>query len=396
MISHWLAHIVEQRYAGSINGGIEAGRRHDMVKPFVFWLVISIMLFGPAAAANRYADTNDRPHLKAHFINVGKGDVTLLEFPCGTVMFDAGGGEDSEAALKGYLDEFFRKRPERNNRLDLVVLSHGHMDHTRNIGMIMDNYEVGQLMTNGHRDKPGYASLEDILARHPDVPHLIVEQSLAIPTGGLSISGTHELGCTGGPAADLRLLWGATGSKPKVWGKKRYADENNHSIAMMVFWGTSRTLLTGDMERESLALMLERQGSILQQVDLYQISHHGFRSGTLPEFDEHVSPRIAILSREGGRAWHGPTMERFDKLLRKQRNPVRVPVWTFEESGYDMEELDESMANDIDLGKSRERKRIPGTAVMTGAIYWTGRDGSTVVRLRPNGRMSVRTKVKNR
>jgi hypothetical protein len=49
-----------------------------------------------------------------HFIDIGQGDATLLEFPCGAVLIDTGGEQnelfDSNKALLAYLDAFFARR----------------------------------------------------------------------------------------------------------------------------------------------------------------------------------------------------------------------------------------------------------------------------------------------
>ena len=103
-----------------------------------------------------------------HFINVGQGDATLLEFPCGAVMIDAGGDDDSAPVLRRYLEQFFARRTDLNKTLSLVVLTHGHEDHTRNFGDVIDRYTVDTLLMNGHFKKKGYKPLRGILDPHPD------------------------------------------------------------------------------------------------------------------------------------------------------------------------------------------------------------------------------------
>src|SRR5712691_11012070 len=49
--------------------------------------------------------------MQVHFIDVGQGAATLIEFPCAAILVDTGGENngdfDSNSELVTYLDEFF-------------------------------------------------------------------------------------------------------------------------------------------------------------------------------------------------------------------------------------------------------------------------------------------------
>ena len=65
----------------------------------------------------------------AHYINVGQANATLLEFPCGAVLIDAGDQDaKTKQHLKDYLTAFFARRTDLNNTLDLVIITHDHGD----------------------------------------------------------------------------------------------------------------------------------------------------------------------------------------------------------------------------------------------------------------------------
>ena len=58
-----------------------------------FTLLTAVLLSVTLASAD--------PPMTAHFIDVGQGDATLLEFPCGAVLIDAGAREMLSHVARG-------------------------------------------------------------------------------------------------------------------------------------------------------------------------------------------------------------------------------------------------------------------------------------------------------
>ena len=364
----------------------------------MFSRILFSALVSVAVAWGGVLAADDQAPLRVHFINLGRGDATLFEYPCGTILFDAGGDKGKAKKLTDYLDAYFDRRQDLPRRLDLLVLSHSHPDHTLYSDKIIKRYEIGTLLTNGHLEERSFKRMQmaKLLENHPEIDHRKVDTE-TIPPGGLSLPIARDLGCTEGPYSDLRLLWGDSRPKPADWSKNEYGHENNHSVALMVFWGETRTLLTGDMQKPSLRALLDIDEALLADVDLYQVSHHGVPSGTLVEFDEHIRPRIAVLSRPANLAWQVETLEQFNAVVRERRDPVRVPVWAFDGSKQAMDALDDEYLADVMFEKDhRGRHQNPGSAVLTSAVYWTGIDGTVVVEVTPQGDLSVNAEAKRR
>ncbi|MDU9006514.1 ComEC/Rec2 family competence protein [Sedimentitalea todarodis] len=353
-------------------------------------VLFSVLIWIAMLPAGVLAADNQTP-LRVHFIDVGRGDATLFEYPCGTILFDAGGDRRKARKLTDYLDAYFDRRRDLPRRIDLFVLSHSHPDHTRYADDVIKRYEIGTLLTNGHLDEGSLEKMQfsKLLAKHSGIEHREVDTE-TIPPGGLSLPLARDLGCTGGPESDIRLLWGDSRPKPADWSKKQYAQENNHSVALMASWGDTRTLLTGDMQKAALLDMLDKDAAILADVDLYQVSHHGVPSGIVAEFDDHIRPRIAVLSRPANLAWQARTLERYNALIRGHRDPIRVPVWAYDGSQQAMDALDDRSLADVTFAKDHlRREKKAGSSVLTSAVYWTGIDGTVVVELTPLGDLSV-------
>src|ERR1700693_1308583 len=87
--------------------------------------------------------------MEAHFINVGQADATLLEFPCGAILIDAG-AQDADKALINYLKTFFARRLDLNNTLDLVIISHDHIDHDFALQDVANAFHIKNYIDNGH------------------------------------------------------------------------------------------------------------------------------------------------------------------------------------------------------------------------------------------------------
>jgi len=87
--------------------------------------------------------------MKAHFINVGQAESILLEFRRHAVLIDAGGEDTGDTRdrdhLLDYLDRFFARRTDLRDTLHSVVVSHPHIDHTRHLMDVLENYTVRNL-----------------------------------------------------------------------------------------------------------------------------------------------------------------------------------------------------------------------------------------------------------
>lgn len=88
--------------------------------------------------------------MRAHYIDVGQGDATLLEFPTGAVLIDAGAAtqEDVEALVE-YLDAFFVRRTDLDRTIDSIIITHNHVDHTKGLREVVEAFKVERFVENG-------------------------------------------------------------------------------------------------------------------------------------------------------------------------------------------------------------------------------------------------------
>jgi len=104
--------------------------------------------------------------------------------------------------------------------------------------------------------------------------------------------GDHGVDITVPDAGDSFKLGSAT--VEVIAPLNEYSDENNNSIVLMVTYGKTSFLFTGDAERESEQDMVEA-GPDLSATVLY-VAHHGSDTSTTYPFLREVMPEIAIIS----------------------------------------------------------------------------------------------------
>jgi competence protein ComEC len=211
-----------------------------------------------------------RGFLELTAIDVGQGDSLLVVFPGGrTMVIDAGGILQFGHARRSNLDTgedvvspYLWNRGIR--RIDVLVATHAHEDHSGGIGAIIENFRPHELWT-------GASPLPRVLERAAHFNVQVIEKRSGPP---FEFSG-----------ATVEIV-----SPPPDYAAN--TPGNNDSLAFRITYGSHSFLLTGDMERPMEARLL---GHALQS-DVLKVGHHGSKTSTMQPFLDLVSPSIAIVS----------------------------------------------------------------------------------------------------
>lgn len=325
--------------------------------------------------------------MTAHFIDVGQAHSTLLEFSCGAMLIDTGTQDDDyEEDLIDYLDDFFDRRTDLNRTLDSVLITHNHLDHTRSLRKVVEEFTVERYFDNGFttgsgRVAPNWLKAEvgagnrKILVR--DISDVEVEAQGG--TQGLTDSDIDPFAC---PERDPRIciLQGRFDANPG-WPEGDFDNQNNHSLITRIDFGTSSFLFMGDAEEAGIELLVSYYGKLpggLLDVDVLQVGHHGSQNATTQELLDAVTPRIAVIpvgkwdfGEDGGTfttfAFGHPRKAAVD-LLAQHMTRRRTPSKTVRVA---------------EKAKQFQNQRV------TDAIYATGWDGTVRVVAQYSGALSV-------
>jgi len=70
--------------------------------------------------------------------------------------------------------------------------------------------------------------------------------------------------------------------------------DNNHSLVLRVIYGDRKFLLTGDIEKETEAFLLNMP--VFLQTDVIKVAHHGSRTSSMQEFVNLTKAKVAVIS----------------------------------------------------------------------------------------------------
>lgn len=253
--------------------------------------------------------TASQAQIRVHYINVGQADSILVEFRTAAILIDAGGEATAApnqnrdgAHLVDYLNRFFAIRaanaasnpqfPDLHRTLLAVIISHPHIDHTKNIMAVMQGFTVQNLIDGGNESGSGIGPLNAArtFARANNIPYRVVRDDIITTTRGLTPF--PQLRTSAG--IDLRILDGSRGCD----------NQNNDSLIVLVRSREASFLFTGDAEVEGgsdcdgeIPILMDFYATTnLIDIDVYKVGHHASFNGTNEDFMRVMSPKISVIS----------------------------------------------------------------------------------------------------
>jgi competence protein ComEC len=162
---------------------------------------------------------------------------------------------------------------------------------------VLDGVPVGRVLHNGQR---GETDLWDEVFGAAD--------SLGIPTARVSAGDTLALD----PTVRLRIL----GPSDAL---ARAGDSNEASVVVMLEYGRTRALLTGDAEHAGEAELVARYGPLLR-ADVVKVGHHGSRTSSTAPLVAAVASGPATQARRTSTGEHasGPAYAVVSVALRNR------------------------------------------------------------------------------
>lgn len=246
--------------------------------------------------------------LRMHFLDVGQGDCSLIEFPNGEVMMIDGGNGSEETSKKilrylNALDIDF---------IDYLVVTHADSDHCGSLDTVLEYKEVG------------IAYLPPVIATYTNNEYssffaTLTEQGCKTMFSSRQIILSDE----GAYPFTMAFLYPYSLDVTEEAIQKGKSEDNNamSSVIWLDYNGAS-ALFMGDAPKETEAKLMvdDSLGAFdsrkvdLSSTEILKVAHHGSDSSSSLEFLQYLNVKAAVISCGENNLYGHPTQNVLDNL----------------------------------------------------------------------------------
>lgn len=218
--------------------------------------------------------------MEVHYINVGQGDSTLIKTEGHAMLIDAGENNQGKE-VESYLES------QGIEKLDYVIGTHPDSDHIGGLDVVLYGIECENVImppiesdTKTYEDVIQAAKAEDLDIISPEV-----NQKYSLGDADFTIVAPNE-----------------------DYGN----DTNNWSVGILLEYGESRFLFTGDAEEKAEEDIVSNGIDI--SADVYKAGHHGSKTASSEELLDAVNPEYAIISCGEDNEYGHPSAQTLNSL----------------------------------------------------------------------------------
>ena len=242
------------------------------------------------------APTASGKPLTVYFFDVGQGDAALIVSPTGKTVLIDGGPPEAGEHLAARLKQLVR------GPLDLVILTHPHLDHLGSLRDAVLAVGAKRYMDPGFdHSSDAYRDLLEFMGKEVDQV-MTPEPNPQAPNTFLTVGL--------GEGVVLTVYWPRSPHEPFLQNTR--SDANSNSIVTRLTYGKTAFFFTGDSEKDTEEALLRHRTDLTSTV--LKVAHHGGKHSSTQEFLEAVKPKAAVISCSHDNEYGHPTPEALERL----------------------------------------------------------------------------------
>lgn len=247
--------------------------------------IVSGLIMAYAACFYALAELPDSK-FHIYFLNVDQGDSIFIKTP-----------EDNHILVDGgpanyVLSELSEVIPFFDRKIDLMVLTHPHLDHIEGLIEVLKRYEVSHVLITGvsFNDATYKEFLKQV--RELGVPVYIAESDTDFRFGEVLADVIYPLTSVAG---------------------ETFANLNNSSIGLRISYGDKAIVMLGDLEVDAEKILLQSGHNL--KADIFKASHHGSRTASSPALLEKIKPTDVVIQVGKNNSFKHPHPETLRNLF---------------------------------------------------------------------------------
>ncbi len=250
------------------------------------WIILPLMI--PAFLTSLAAASMPDDNLHVSFLDVGEGDAIFIQVCNQNILIDGGPSPQSICLNLG------ERMPFWDRNLDLVILTHPHLDHLSGLVEVLKRFNVNQVMA------PDLSYTSPVYSEWLNLIRMKNIQFTCARSGQqISLAKGSKLTVLNPPDSPL--------------GKSENDLENLGIVSRLTLNKVS-FLFTADIGQEAETRLVNHQDTLTCTV--LKVAHHGSASSTSPDFIAASAPQIAVISAGADNQFGHPNEE----VLRNLKN----------------------------------------------------------------------------
>lgn len=241
-----------------------------MLKKCFFYLVILLSIFNVFA--------QEDIEVSVHFIDVGQGDCTLIDYGEIEILIDAGNnwnGDDICAYIDDKIDE----------KLNIMIATHPDADHIGGLDVVLDNFEVQYIIDCGKEHTSKTYKDYILAAKNEENAQFLYDKDMVFQLGeGVTLTIIETV--------------------------DNHSDNNQNSIVCQLDVLNTSFLFMADAETEIEHEFIDK----FERIDVLKAGHHGSSTSSSNYFLDIVDPTYAVISCGFDNKYGHPHKEVLDRF----------------------------------------------------------------------------------